>query len=215
MELRVRYFDFCKRVIEKTEKIQSFLGYLTTRLLPFSKNKAYHAWASHPSSNVSKRKATLLQDRQAKSMSALTIISAIFLPLSLAATLLSMQYRYADIKSRLFDFCGIAGFFFTFAGILYSFAQYLFGLSFRQCYFEIQMWNEDIKTDGIKTLGWMQFLLIPGWLCFVAFFMSANELLRAVQSDQRAYWLNVKKDAYLPPPASTTSTETDAVAECA
>lgn len=48
-----------------------------------------------------------LSTRQANSVSQLTMLAAIFLPLSLSAAVLSMQTRFADLHLLLYDFLGV------------------------------------------------------------------------------------------------------------
>jgi hypothetical protein len=59
------------------------------------------------------------QLRQASSLSALTYCAAFFLPMSLAATFLSMQSRARDLKEKFYDFCGISLLFSTVAVLVY------------------------------------------------------------------------------------------------
>jgi hypothetical protein len=51
---------------------------------------------------------TVPHSRQSFSVTILTVLAAVFLPLSLASAILSMQYRFSELGPRLYDFFGIA-----------------------------------------------------------------------------------------------------------
>jgi hypothetical protein len=53
--------------------------------------------------------------RESSSLWLLSLLAGIFLPLSLASSLLSMQSRLADLRYLLYDFCGVIVFFGTLA----------------------------------------------------------------------------------------------------
>lgn len=62
--------------------------------------------------------------KQANSVSQLTMLAAFFLPLSLAAAVLSMQFRFADLHLVLYDFLGVVTIVGSIAALAYAITKY-------------------------------------------------------------------------------------------
>jgi Mg2+ and Co2+ transporter CorA len=55
---------------------------------------------------------------QSRAFQELTVLATIFLPLSLAAGVLSMHFRFKDLGARFYDFLGVFVLLVTFAAVL-------------------------------------------------------------------------------------------------
>lgn len=56
--------------------------------------------------------------QQSNSTWMLSVLASIFLPLSLASSVLGMQARFVDLHYLLYDFCGVAVLFLTLLGLI-------------------------------------------------------------------------------------------------
>jgi hypothetical protein len=100
------------------------------------------------------------QGRQASSMSALTYCAALFLPLSLAASFLSMQNRTRDMGMKTYDFLGVATVFATVAAMAFVWQRrFSRGLLFLRT---------DKQYESIRKLNWVKKSRFTGFECYVA-----------------------------------------------
>jgi hypothetical protein len=170
MEYGVRYFDFLKRLVEQAEDIHDILCHMEEdSATSSSKSSPSQSQINKPLNLLSTRSLYLLrkargldklseerfslhaqmsQDHQAQSMAVLTIISAIFLPLSLAAGVLSMQTRFRDLDLLLYDFGSVACLFFTLAWLGYYLGQSILRFRFKLWHLRLRMWQE-VRTRDI------------------------------------------------------------------
>ena len=69
-----------------------------------------------------------LNERQTTNSTALTYCAALFVPFLLATAFLSMQTRTKDLDMLVYDFCGIAILFSTFATVVYFGSKFITGI---------------------------------------------------------------------------------------
>jgi hypothetical protein len=109
---------------------------------------------------------TVSQSRQSFSVTILTVLAAIFLPLSLASAILSTQYRFSELGPRLYDLFGVAWMFFTFA--LLCFFLFRYGTCIIDKYWSLEhlekrssgTWRSSIRgTTYAYVLAWMLVLV--------------------------------------------------------
>jgi hypothetical protein len=84
--------------------------------------------------------------QESSSLWTLSILASIFLPLSLASSLLSMGTRFTDLGILLYDFCAISVFLITLAGLLIGIAR-------------MALWSREKVADSHTTLWWKRILL--------------------------------------------------------
>ncbi|KAF2183197.1 hypothetical protein K469DRAFT_751765 [Zopfia rhizophila CBS 207.26] len=141
MEGRIFSFNRMKSMVEKAEDIQGCCDYLvksssvSNRLAEESDEvlslKLRCSELVKHTNRIDNRyqdlfslNTTVSQTRQSFSVTILTVLAAVFLPLSLAAGVLSMQYRFNELGQRLYDFFGVAWIFCTFALVCGAFVRY-------------------------------------------------------------------------------------------
>lgn len=148
MEARIYRFNLMKCMVAKAEDIRETWAYLCQTLNLTDENKWPRGLRAQVRSETlrcaslikhTKRldtryedlfalNTTVSQSRQSFSVTILTVLAAVFLPLSLASSILSMQYRFNELGVRLYDFFGVAWLFCTFAlacGALVRYGTYL------------------------------------------------------------------------------------------
>jgi hypothetical protein len=142
VKVRMRNFKQTKRMLEKAEdmkKITKYLSSLHTARYTAGPRKDRHGidkavrrlshigdFFENACRRIEKRYdeqlsvySSVSQLRQSTSVTALTILAAIFLPLSLSAGILSMSSRLSDVGVKLYDFFGLTCFFLSFALFVY------------------------------------------------------------------------------------------------
>ncbi|KAF2121558.1 hypothetical protein BDV96DRAFT_594747 [Lophiotrema nucula] len=128
MESRIYSFNRIKAMVEKAEDLSSCFRYLSKSLSPTLEDADLRALTLKTENLVKHTKridarytdlfalnTTVSQSRQSFYVTILTVLAAVFLPLSLASAVLSMQYRFSELGTRLYDFFGVAWLFLTFA----------------------------------------------------------------------------------------------------
>lgn len=112
----------------------------------------------------------MVQGRQASSMLALTYCAALFIPLSLAASFLSMQNRVRDIGMMVYDFLGVGSIFITVAVIVFlaqkNLSKYMLWTWKRTQYFPSRLRRKIQRKYHIVRIFYG-----VGWLILVATFV--------------------------------------------
>ncbi|KAH7125103.1 hypothetical protein B0J11DRAFT_527572 [Dendryphion nanum] len=114
----------------------------------------------------------MAQARQSRSMSALTYCAAFFLPLSLSASILSMQSRLRDLDVKMYDFFGLASAFFTFA-LASVYGQRLVSSYFlRRWIYRIRREKQQVESDSVLLIRSraLEYVSVFFWLLIVASF---------------------------------------------
>jgi hypothetical protein len=187
---RLTTFAARKVLIAKMEGLQTYTACLKTLHLPSFLDPAQHPafqaaaedlalTSSFLHSEIRRRNndaeellalhTRVAQGRQASSMSALTYCAALFLPLSLAASFLSMQNRARDMDMMTYDFLGVASVFGTIAALAFAGQRRFSRLILR-------MWTQE-QYDGGQRLYYRQRLYHGlrvfysfGWILLVVTF---------------------------------------------
>jgi hypothetical protein len=178
-----------KLFLDKAEGLQSHAAYLKTLLPPKLVDPAEQSDFRLATEHLALRASSLLsahrrseseweerlalqaraaQGRQALSMSALTYCAAVFLPLSLAASFLSMQSRAKDMGMKTYDFLGVASIFGTVAAVTFTGQRRSSRLMLR-----LSMYG---KSDGVarqaqKAYRWIRLFFGIGWMLLVVAFL--------------------------------------------
>lgn len=112
--------------------------------------------------------AAFLSVQQADSVSRLTLLAAVFLPLSLAAGVLSMQTRFLDLHLLLYDLVGVIFILGSLAAVIGWVSKY--GPDFYDNFsIQIYGWNAYHFPKLFRTIKTT--VLVVWWLAFLASFL--------------------------------------------
>lgn len=127
---------------------------------------------------------TVSQSRQSFSVTILTVLAAMFLPLSLASAILSMQYRFHELGPVLYDFFGVAWLFCTFA--IVCFVLFRYGNCLRDRFWRLKyLQTRDYNSFRRAILG-VTYSYVFGWtLVLISFLLGM--FLNKETVDWRAY----------------------------
>lgn len=193
LKRRLRSYYIAKAVTRKTEDLKAFIGIMSedsvvrsavlavgdqkmSRKLRELESISIHfanrmaRWERSPE-DVFRLHSDVFQVRQASSLSSLTVLASIFLPLSLAAGILSMQYRFNELHLRIYDFFGVTVMLCTLAIVAYLTSRWISNHLLREWYVRSGLWESQEDTNEVRVNRWVKWMLGLGWCLGLASFL--------------------------------------------
>jgi hypothetical protein len=204
MEGRIYSFNRIKAMVEKAEDIRETWNYLCQSLdLSYRQQccgsfaHQIHLGTLRCSSLVKHTKrldarhqdlfslnTTVSQSRQSFSVTILTVLAALFLPLSLASAILSMQYRFHELGPVLYDFFGVAWLFCTFA--IVCFVLFRYGNRLLDAYWTLKHLEKRDYKSFRRSIKGVTYSYVLAWTMVLVSFL-LGMFLREDTVDWRAY----------------------------
>ncbi|KAF2726854.1 hypothetical protein EJ04DRAFT_597080 [Polyplosphaeria fusca] len=202
LESRIYSFNRMKCMVEKAEDVQSAWLYLTgalrleanSELATIELGQDVRSRTLRTSAMVKQTKrldercqdlfalnTTVSQSRQSFYVSILTVLAAVFLPLSLASAILSMSTRFQELGPLLYDFFGVSWIFCTFAllcSVMVRYGNAIFDRFWSLKHLgkkDYKMWRHSIQA--------MVYSYVAGWT-----FVLVGFLLGMFLQDQGIDW---------------------------